>query len=264
MRGGERREHSQAILEFALTLPIVLILVFGLIEFGLMLQAWITLQNSAQAGTRFAITGQGFEDPLIDRWDRDRLQLIKDIVRSAASSLRIDDSASPLQPGYFEVKVYASDVPTTTPGVEYPGGPEARVAVDVSFNHSLLTPVGRSIAPWVQLRAHSEMITERFRHPGYGTPPGVLPATIMPTPVRWYIAGYVKTPTGLPIGGVAMTGFPEAVTTSASGYYYVRVDDGWSGTVRPMLAPYTFAPVTRTYSNVGSDMPNQNYTGSLP
>jgi len=44
--------------EFALTLPILLLLMFGVIEFARMFQAWITLQNAARSAARYAITGQ--------------------------------------------------------------------------------------------------------------------------------------------------------------------------------------------------------------
>jgi hypothetical protein len=261
MREKMGRERAQTLVEFALTLPIFLLILFGLIEFGFLFQAWLTVQNSAQAGTRFAVTGRGYADPTVDAWDQNRLQLIKDQVRNAGRSLRIDDSASPLQPGYFNVKIHASNLPEPTPGAEYPGGPNDRVAVDVTFNHELMTPIVHSIVPWIRLRAHSEMINERFRHPGYGTPPGELPPTIEPTPVRWYIAGYVYTTEGAPIGGVTISGLPDAPVTDSSGYYFAQVDDGWSGVVMPQLAPYVFNPITRTYSNVSADRPGQDYTG---
>lgn len=48
--------------EFALTLPIVLLLTFGVIEFARLFQAWVTLQNSARAAVRYGITGSW--DPL--------------------------------------------------------------------------------------------------------------------------------------------------------------------------------------------------------
>jgi hypothetical protein len=262
MRTGKERQRAQTLVEFALTLPILLLILFGLIEFGFMFQAWLTVQNSAQAGTRFAVTGQGYADPTVDEWDQNRLQLIKDQVRSAARTLRIDGSASPLQPGYFSVKVHAAPLPEPTPGAEYPGGPNDRVAVDVTFNHELMTPIVRSIVPWIRLRAHSEMINERFRHPGYGTPPGELPPTIEPTPVRWYIAGYVYDAEGDPIGGVAMNGL--GTTTDTSGYYIAQVDDGWSGTVTPVLGSCTFNPGARSYSTVGEDHPDDSYTGVCP
>ncbi|MEO8392912.1 MAG: TadE/TadG family type IV pilus assembly protein, partial [Chloroflexota bacterium] len=43
--------------EFAITLPILLLLLFGIIEFGRIFQAWVTLQNSARAAARYATTG---------------------------------------------------------------------------------------------------------------------------------------------------------------------------------------------------------------
>ncbi len=53
-----RRRHGQTLVEFALTLPILLVLLFGIIEFGRIFQAWVTLQNAARAAARYATTGQ--------------------------------------------------------------------------------------------------------------------------------------------------------------------------------------------------------------
>lgn len=44
--------------EFALTLPILLLLMFGIIEFGRIFQAWVTIQNAARTAIRYAVTGQ--------------------------------------------------------------------------------------------------------------------------------------------------------------------------------------------------------------
>ncbi len=52
------RRRGQALAEFALTLPILLLLMFGIIEFARIFQAWVVLQNSARAAARYAITGQ--------------------------------------------------------------------------------------------------------------------------------------------------------------------------------------------------------------
>jgi hypothetical protein len=59
---GSRR--GQTLVEFALTLPILLMLMFGVIEFARIFQAWITLQNAARAAARYAVTGQWDEDIL--------------------------------------------------------------------------------------------------------------------------------------------------------------------------------------------------------
>ncbi len=175
-----KRSVGQTLVEFALVLPVLILIVMGVFEFGRMLQAWLTVQNSAQAAARYATTGQHSVAPAVDQWDSVRLAAIKAEALRKAVSLSINNSAGASSAGYFHVNVYASDTPVQ--GAEYPGGPNARVAVDVIYNHPLITPLINMIAPYVTLRAHSEMINERFRHPGYGTPVGVLPPTIFPTP----------------------------------------------------------------------------------
>jgi len=55
---SKRRRNGQTLVEFALTLPILLLLLFGIIEFGRIFQAWVTLQNSARAAARYATTGR--------------------------------------------------------------------------------------------------------------------------------------------------------------------------------------------------------------
>ena len=55
--------------------------------------------------------------------------------------------------------------------------------------------------------------------------------------------------------GGAMT-----ATASANGDYSFTVSYGWSGTVTPSLASYTFSPPIRTYSGVTTDQTDQDYT----
>jgi hypothetical protein len=53
-----RRYRGQTLVEFALTLPVLLLLIFGIIEFGRAFQAWITLENAAREAARYTTTGQ--------------------------------------------------------------------------------------------------------------------------------------------------------------------------------------------------------------
>jgi hypothetical protein len=60
-RGGERRRRSErgaAAVEMALVLPVLLFLVFGIIDFGRMLNAQITLTEAAREGARATALGQ--------------------------------------------------------------------------------------------------------------------------------------------------------------------------------------------------------------
>jgi hypothetical protein len=167
--------RGQSLVEFAMIIPIMVLIIFGIFEFSRIFLTWLTVQHSAQAAARYATTGEGYQDGISAR-----LGYIKDEARRQAVGLNIDTSAGPSSPGYFRVYVYAGDEPIA--GQESPGGPNARVAVDVVFNYPLITPLVNMLAPYIRLTGHSEMINEQFRHPGYGTPPGLLPATIAPTP----------------------------------------------------------------------------------
>ena len=68
---------------------------------------------------------------------------------------------------------------------------------------------------------------------------------------------------GAAISSVAMPGLPGNPSTNASGDYSAMVNYGWSGTATPSKAGYTFAPTSRTYSNVTAKWTAQNYT-ALP
>ncbi|HEX2621432.1 MAG TPA: TadE family protein, partial [Phototrophicaceae bacterium] len=56
-RRSKRGRKGQTLAEFALTLPILLIMIFGIIEFGRIFQAWVSLQNAARTAARYASTG---------------------------------------------------------------------------------------------------------------------------------------------------------------------------------------------------------------
>lgn len=57
MKRHIQNKRGQALVEFALILPLLVILVFGIIEMARLMQAWITLQNSARAAARWASIG---------------------------------------------------------------------------------------------------------------------------------------------------------------------------------------------------------------
>ena len=52
--GGKR---GQSLVEFALILPVMIILVFGIIDFGMGLRSYISLTNATREGGRFAAIG---------------------------------------------------------------------------------------------------------------------------------------------------------------------------------------------------------------
>jgi hypothetical protein len=88
---------------------------------------------------------------------------------------------------------------------------------------------------------------------------------------RVTISGAVKQSNGTGIPGVTLTFMPGngTATTDDNGDYSKLVLSGWSGTVTPFKADYTFSPTSRAYSDVRTDQPDQDYIdysagGGLP
>jgi len=62
---------------------------------------------------------------------------------------------------------------------------------------------------------------------------------------------------------VVMDGLPGDPKTDASGNYSATADYGFSGTVTPTKAGYSFSPSSMPYTNVTSDKLDQNYIASI-
>ena len=70
------------------------------------------------------------------------------------------------------------------------------------------------------------------------------------------------------VGGVILTyedGGIKTVTTNADGTYTLTVTNGWSGTVTPSKTNFAdfFIPANKTYTNVVSDVVNENYGAQI-
>ncbi len=63
--GGSRKERGQAVVEFALVLPIVLMMIFGIIEFGRVISGTLTANHCANELARYAVTGRSVTDVII-------------------------------------------------------------------------------------------------------------------------------------------------------------------------------------------------------
>jgi C1A family cysteine protease len=78
--------------------------------------------------------------------------------------------------------------------------------------------------------------------------------------IQLIISGTVRTAAGNGLSGVTMSGLPTNPVTLSSGAYSGTVYAGWSGTVTPTLASYTFSPSSRSYTNVMANNLNQDFT----
>ncbi len=108
--GSQARDRGAAAVEFALCLPLLLLLVFGIIDFGRALNAQITLSQAAREGVMLAAEGDS----------------------SAAVQARAEAAAPEL--GAISVTIATACAPNA--------GPAADAQVDVSYSFSFITPVG--------------------------------------------------------------------------------------------------------------------------
>jgi len=52
-----KNQKGQALVEFTIILPILLLLVMGIFQFGMMINSYLTIQNAVREGARVAIVG---------------------------------------------------------------------------------------------------------------------------------------------------------------------------------------------------------------
>ena len=53
-----RRWRGQGVVEFALILPVMLLVLFVLVELARVLSVWLAVENGARFGVRYAVTGE--------------------------------------------------------------------------------------------------------------------------------------------------------------------------------------------------------------
>ena len=111
LSGKLKKESGQSVVEFALILPILLLIVCGVIEFGMLFGTQLTLQNSSREGARYAALHSDDSD------------LENTIYRNSSGDFRT---------GNMEVSVVFSDADKKS----------GYVTVTCSVRLNALTPVG--------------------------------------------------------------------------------------------------------------------------
>ena len=106
-----KREDGQSLVEFAMVVPIFLLVLFAIVDFGMAFHAWITVTNSAREGARVGAV----HAPV------------------ATIEQRVRDTATSLDEANLHVTVTNAD--------DQGGQPGESVVVDVSYDYSLMTPL---------------------------------------------------------------------------------------------------------------------------
>lgn len=74
------------------------------------------------------------------------------------------------------------------------------------------------------------------------------------------IAGAVKTESGESVNGVVFDGLSFDVQTNEHGEFSTEVASGWSGTIRPVLAGYTFIPESLNFTSLIENSSDNQFT----
>jgi hypothetical protein len=120
----KRRFRGQTLVEFALVLPVMLLVLFVIIEMARLLHAWLAVENGARFGIRYAVTGEYDQAFCVDgpdagtdacagsgrlaEEDAARLPSIEDATRAGAVAIMRNETVPVASPGYFKVTLCSS------------------------------------------------------------------------------------------------------------------------------------------------------------
>jgi hypothetical protein len=135
IRKNKDGERGQALVEFTLIIPIFLLLVFAIVDFGMGFHAWISVTNAAREGARIGAVGA----------DADTIEA------------RVRDTVGGLDDEDISVNITNAQ-----------GDPGEAVRVEVDYDYELITPLsgilgvvsGGTLGPNIDFTATSEMRLE--------------------------------------------------------------------------------------------------------
>lgn len=137
-----RSQSGQALVEFALVLPILVGLIIGIFEFGLLMYTRLTVRHAVMEATRFAVTGQVEMDPQTGE-PVPRALSIRQIILQKAIGLDVDVGSISIDPPDG-------------------GGPEEIVTVSLQYTYEYAFPGFKNVFPDLELQIATTMRNEPF------------------------------------------------------------------------------------------------------
>ena len=149
-----RGEYGQTLAEFAMLMPIITLVIFGLVDMSRAMQAYVTIQEAARDGTRYAVTGRiDCNGPAV----QNRANCIEAAVENRTDHLANTDSIT-VSTRYWNFPAYA-DPPT-----EGAAGDQCdAVEVEVHYTYEPITPVFRQlVSNSVGMSAKERLVNEPY------------------------------------------------------------------------------------------------------
>ena len=130
-----KNERGNAIIEFAMVFPVLLILIVSVMDFGLCFFAEHTLQFATREGVRMALVGRTLNDPSGSPMTR-----VASIVKTIQDQAAIAIPASKLSISIYAVPPDLSD-PAGWQGTQDAGAGGEYMRVRTSYDYHFITPV---------------------------------------------------------------------------------------------------------------------------
>lgn len=215
IRSGKRkRENAQGMVEFALILPILLLVVLGIVEFGRLLFFYSSVTSASREGARYG-AAVGEISAGVDRYED--CAGIRDAARRAGTFARLEDDDITIQ---YDDGANLKDAvcpPTTTIGLA------DRVVVTVVGNFQPITPIidvffpddGLDITSTTARTIIKEVGVKGTPVPTDTPPPGANPPTATFTDTPTFTP--TDTPTETPTPTATSTGTPVPTNTPTEG-----------------------------------------------
>jgi len=134
-RNFTRQRAGQATVEFALVLPLFVLLAFGVIDFGRLFFTQMTVQHAMREAGRFAVAGNHLDDPKHPGKDLSRVDSIIQVAQNAATGIDVSG-------------IHISSLEGGDHGPSRAGGPGDTVTISITVNLKLITPIiGQFFSP---------------------------------------------------------------------------------------------------------------------
>jgi hypothetical protein len=221
-------KRAQGMVEFALILPLLLVLIIGLLEFGRLFFAWLVIENSTRFGIRYATagsydenycatdcTGANEEQEIKDA----RHPSIEDEARSVIVGFNFDETLPQNAVEHLNITVCSPEDDFTIPimgsttyasctGGENAGDPGADVFVAVDYNFTFIVgPLFQLQGGMVHIASWRSGVNETFKIAE------VVQAPANPDPDNNSDCGFIGTCTPTPTNTFTPTSTPTITLT---------------------------------------------------
>ncbi len=151
-RRRRRSDRGQSLAEFAMVAPLLVLLIFGLVDLGRLYQAYVTVQGAARDGARYGVTGRSDCAGASDRYS-----CIQEAARLQTGALANHGSAVSITAQSWRFPDYSVANSAGDPGKQCD-----LLQVKVEYDFKAATPLLDKILGPIHLSAPEKMVNEPF------------------------------------------------------------------------------------------------------